>query len=225
MKTFKDSLAAGSDWYNQRPIRERVLIVLTACVLVFVAGWELLVTPVDTRQQQLNNRLQSLTATRNNLISQQETLNSQLATDPSEELRQRLETRQSRLQRLEQQITETTGQLIAPRDMVTLLRNMLAAQQGLQLESMTLHQPTPVYDGAQPERGNQQTGEPLLYAHDVELTVQGGYLDVLAYLQRLEALDERLGWMQLDYQAGAWPKGEATIRVRTLSLDAAWLGV
>jgi len=151
MNAFKDSLAAGSDWYNQRPIRERVLIVVTACVLVFVAGWELLVTPVDTRQQQLNNRLQSLTANRNNLISQQETLNSQLATDPSEEQRQRLETRQGRLQRLEQHITETTGQLIAPRDMVTLLRDML--------------------------------------------TVQGGYLDVLAYLRRLEGLDERLGWM------------------------------
>ena len=85
--------------------------------------------------------------------------------------------------------------------------------------------PTPVYDGAQPEAGNRQAAEPLLYAHDVELTIRGGYLDVLAYLQRLETMDERLGWIQLDYQAGAWPKGEATIRVRTLSLDAAWLGV
>jgi MSHA biogenesis protein MshJ len=225
MSRFTDSLATTAQWYNDRPVRERVLIVVTACVLVFVAGWELLVTPMETRQQQLNNRVQALTATQNSLLSQQETLSNQLASDPSEELRQRLATRQNRLERLDQQITETTGQLIAPRDMVTLLRDMLSAQQGLQLESMILRKPTPVYDGAQPEAGDRQAAEPLLFAHDVELTVRGGYLEVLSYLQRLEAMDERLGWMQLDYQAGAWPKGEATIRVRTLSLDAAWLGV
>jgi MSHA biogenesis protein MshJ len=225
MSRFTDSLATTAQWYNDRPVRERVLIVVTACVLVFVVGWELLVTPMETRQQQLNNRVQALTATQNSLLSQQETLSNQLASDPSEELRQRLATRQNRLERLDQQITETTGQLIAPRDMVTLLRDMLSAQQGLQLESMILRKPTPVYDGAQPEAGDRQAAEPLLFAHDVELTVRGGYLEVLSYLQRLEAMDERLGWMQLDYQAGAWPKGEATIRVRTLSLDAAWLGV
>jgi MSHA biogenesis protein MshJ len=225
MSKLTDSLATTAQWYNDRPIRERVLIVVTACVLMFVLGWELLVTPVETRQQQLNNRVQALTATQNSLLSQQETLNSQLAGDPSEALRQRLASRQSRLERLDQEITETTGQLIAPRDMVTLLRDMLSAQQGLQLESMTLRTPTPVYDGAQPEAVNRQAAEPLLYAHDVELTIRGGYLDVLTYLQRLETMDERLGWIQLDYQAGAWPKGEATIRVRTLSLDAAWLGV
>jgi MSHA biogenesis protein MshJ len=118
MSRFTDSLATTAQWYNDRPVRERVLIVVTACVLVFVVGWELLVTPMETRQQQLNNRVQALTATQNSLLSQQETLSNQLASDPSEELRQRLATRQNRLERLDQQITETTGQLIAPRDMV-----------------------------------------------------------------------------------------------------------
>jgi MSHA biogenesis protein MshJ len=59
----------------------------------------------------------------------------------------------------------------------------------------------------------------------VDITVGGGYLDVLAYLERLEALDERLGWVMVDYDAGQWPDGTARIRVRTLSLEPAWLGV
>ena len=49
--------------------------------------------------------------------------------------------------------------------------------------------------------------------------------DVLAYLRRLEGLDNRLGWVVLEYDAENWPAGEATIRVRTLSLEPAWLGV
>lgn len=224
MNKVTETLATGSQWYNARPIRERALIALTVCVLVFVAGWELLVAPVEARQQQLNNRVQALSAERDSLVSQQHTLNSQLASDPSAELRQRLTARQNRLERLDRQITETAGQLIAPRDMVALLRTMLSAQQPLELEAMVLLAPVPVFDGRQ-GGSREESAEPLLYAHDVELTIQGGYLDVLAYLQRLEAMDDRLGWVQLDYRAGTWPKGEATIRVRTLSLEAAWLGV
>lgn len=225
MSKITERLAAGTQWFNARPIRERALILLTVCVLLLMAGWELLVVPVEAQQQQLTNRVQGLSAERDTLLNQQQTLARQLAGDPSADLRQRLSARQNRLARLDQQITETAGQLIAPRDMVALLRTMLSAQQQLVLESMVLLAPVPVFDGRQESDDKEHAPEPLLYAHDVELKIQGGYLDVLAYLQRLEAMDERLGWMQLEYQAGTWPKGEAAIRVRTLSLEAAWLGV
>lgn len=226
MSKISEQLASGTAWFNQRPVRERALIAVTVCVLVLVLGWELLVAPVEAHKQQLNNRIQTLSATRDNLLSQQETLTRQLATDPSAELRARLSSRQNRLERLDQDITETTGQLIAPRDMVALLRNMLATQPGLALESLVLRAPVPVYEQT-PATGQARSAqpEPLLYAHDVEVTISGGYLTLLNYLERLESMDDRLGWLQLTYNAGTWPKGEATIRVRTLSLDAAWLGV
>jgi MSHA biogenesis protein MshJ len=229
MNKFQQRFEAGAAWFNERPVRERALIMVTACVLLFVIGWELLVTPVLAEKQQLNNRLQTLATTRDNLLGEQETLSAQLASDPSAELRKRLQARQARLDRLDQQISETTNQLIAPRDMVALLRNMLAAQEELTLESLVLRTPEPVYQGeASTESENTEDSEarePLLYAHDVELTVSGGYLDVLHYLEKLETMDERLGWLQLNYEAGEWPGGEARIRVRTLSLEAAWLGV
>lgn len=228
MTKLQNGVQAGANWYNDRPIRERVLIALTTGALVFVLGWELLVAPVLAERQQLDNRMQTLSASRDNLLAEQQTLNSQLANDPSAELRERLQVRQNRLERLNQQISETTGQLIAPRDMVALLRNMLAAQQGLALESLLLREPLPVYDGDQRAGSGSSDNappEPLLYAHDVELTISGGYLDVMNYLEKLEAMDDRLGWLRLNYKAGAWPEGKASIRVRTLSLDAAWLGV
>jgi MSHA biogenesis protein MshJ len=227
MSNVSQPLGNAVAWFNTRPIRERVLITLTVCVLVLVIGWELFVAPVQARRQQLESQVQSLSATRDSLLSQQQTLSSQLARDPSAQLRERLQARQNRLDRLDRQITETTGQLIAPKDMVALLRNMLAAQEGLTLESLVLRQPEPVYgdQGTASDDEQAATPEPLLYAHDVELVISGGYLNVLNYLERLEAMDDRLGWLQLTYQAGDWPGGEATIRVRTLSLEAAWLGV
>lgn len=224
VSSFKHTLSRGADWYNQRPIRERALILATALVLVLLAGWELAVVPAQQAHSQLENRLQALSAERDSLLAQQETLDRQLANDPSQALRSQLSARQQRLDGLNRQISETTGQLIAPRAMVTLLRDILSAQESLELQAMSLQKPTPVFAPGEQEDGDQAV-EPLLYAHDVELRIRGSYLDVLNYLERLEALDERLGWVRLDYEAGDWPSGEAVIRVRTLSLEPAWLGV
>jgi MSHA biogenesis protein MshJ len=38
-------------------------------------------------------------------------------------------------------------------------------------------------------------------------------------------MDDRLGWVSLDYEMLEYPDNEIRIRVRTLSLDRAWLGV
>ena len=50
-------------------------------------------------------------------------------------------------------------------------------------------------------------------------------MDVLAYLETLEAMDARLGWVLLDYDVSEYPDNEIRVRIRTLSLDRAWLGV
>lgn len=226
MTKLRDRLAAGAVWYDDRPVRERTLILVTACVLVVLMGWELLVAPSLVERQQLNREIGTLSDNRDALISEQQSLQQQLATDPSAELRRRLDARRDRLARLDRQIAETTDQLIAPREMVALLREMLAAQQGLELQSLELLSPQPVFETQPGEQDEDaQTAEPLLYAHDVELTIRGSYPDVQVYLEALESMDDRLGWLQLSYDAGIWPQGEATLRVRTLSLEAAWLGV
>ncbi|MBB5322269.1 MSHA biogenesis protein MshJ [Marinobacter oulmenensis] len=226
MTKLRDRLAAGAVWYDDRPVRERTLILVTACVLVVLMGWELLVAPSLVERQQLNREIGTLSDNRDALISEQQSLQQQLATDPSAELRRRLDARRDRLARLDRQIAETTDQLIAPREMVALLRDMLAAQQGLELQSLELLSPQPVFETQPGEQDEDaQTAEPLLYAHDVELTIRGSYPDVQVYLEALESMDDRLGWLQLSYDAGNWPSGEATLRVRTLSLEAAWLGV
>lgn len=220
--------ARAAQWYNLRPIRERALMLLTALVLILVLVWEVGVAPLEQRHQSLENRLQTLAATRDDLLAQQQMLDAQLSTDPSRELRNQLNARQQRLERLNRQIADTTGQLIAPKAMVALLRDILAAQDSLELQALELQSPTPVFAPGPPEQTSQEqqaAPEPLLYAHDVELRIKGSYLEVLHYLERLEAMDERLGWIKLEYSAGDWPSGEAVIRVQTLSLDKAWLGV
>ncbi|MDI9246667.1 type II secretion system protein GspM [Marinobacter sp. CHS3-4] len=231
MSALKQYWEQGANWFNERPIRERALITITVLVLFLVVIWELAVTPVVSRNESLNAQIASLAQQEQALLEQQRSLTQRLASDPSQELKERLASRQARLDRLDAQLAETTGKLIAPRAMVKLLQDILAAQEKLELVRVELLAPTPIFD----QRGQSSAGDgepesdnrsgPLLYAHDVELVIRGGYLNVLEYVQTLEAMDSRLGWVSLDYEMQEYPDNEVRLRVRTLSLDRAWLGV
>ena len=211
-------------WFDERPVRERSLILLTLLALILFAGFELWISPEMERAAQAEAQLRDMQAEHDSLLARQAELQQQLEQDPSAELRRTLEARQQRLERIDHQIAEATGQLIPPRDMVAMLQGMLVTEEALTLEGVQLLPPQPIY-GEEDDDANNESREPLLYAHEVDITVGGRYLDVLAYLERLEALDQRLRWVMVDYGVREWPGGTASIRVRTLSLEPAWLGV
>lgn len=228
---YRQQLDKGAVWFNERPVRERVLLTATALVAVLFIGWELAIAPVMAGNDQLRSRQVSLVDTRESLMEQHALLKEQLASDPSQVLRNQLAARQQRLERLNNELAETTGRLIAPQAMVVLLRDMLAAQDNLELLGVDLLAPVPVFDRESRAAGDEdndsegETQEPLLFAHDAEIVLRGGYMEVLAYLETLEAMDARLGWVLLEYDSSDYPDNQVRIRVRTLSLDRAWLGV
>lgn len=230
MKSLSDSLAQGAHWYDSRPVRERVLILLAILSLVLLAGWQLAVAPVLKANEQLSAQITQARQQAVDWQSQQTLLAGKLEEDPNARMKSQLQSRRQRLASLDQQLAQATDRLISPKAMVALLRNMLAAQQKLKLVKLEVHPPVPVYSDHDDTRNassdaDRPAPKPLLYAHDVVLTTEGAYLDLLGYLQRLENLDQRLGWRELDYKVETFPTGKARIRVRTLSLDKAWLGV
>lgn len=222
MSTFSDSFGRGREWFDQRPVRERVLILSTLLVLLLVVGWELSVAPVLERAERSQAQVSQLAQRAQDWQEQIALLTRKAGEDPNRQLRERLEQRRERLAGLDRQLAQATDGLVSPQAMVALLRNMLAAQQALELVSLELLDPLPVYSG---EEARTDDAEPLMFAHDVELVVSGGYLELLAYLERLEALDQRLGWGELEYQVDTFPNASARLRVRTLSLSRAGLGV
>lgn len=63
----------------------------------------------------------------------------------------------------------------------------------------------------------------LLYRHGVEIVVQGGYLDMIAYMQALEALPVQLFWGAARLDAQQAPEARLTLTLYTLSLDEKWM--
>ncbi|PAU76364.1 MSHA biogenesis protein MshJ [Halovibrio salipaludis] len=213
-----------ADAFLARARRERVLMLVAASALVALGAWQLLVTPVLEARSQVAERIASTQESLEGLTAQEETLLRELEKDPNEPLRERISQLQQRLDRYDQQLEELTTGLISPPEMVTLLRRMLARHDGVALESVSHRAPQPVAVEGQDDGANSEQ-EASLYAHPVEVTVSGGFHDVLAYLRDLEGLDERLGWRSMDYQTQDWPGARVRIRLHTLSLHREWLGV
>jgi MSHA biogenesis protein MshJ len=73
--------------------------------------------------------------------------------------------------------------------------------------------------------GATPTAKPreLLYRHGVEIVLQGSYLDMVNYMEALEALPSQLFWGKAKLDAGQYPNSRLTLTLYTLSLDAKWM--
>jgi MSHA biogenesis protein MshJ len=63
----------------------------------------------------------------------------------------------------------------------------------------------------------------LLYRHGVEIVLQGSYLDMIQYMDALQALPNQLFWGKARLDAGQYPNSRLTLTLYTLSLDTKWM--
>jgi len=66
---------------------------------------------------------------------------------------------------------------------------------------------------------------PLLYRHGVQLVLQGSYLEMIDYLEALEAMPTQLLWGAAALDAGQFPQARLTLTLYTLSLDQKWIAL
>ncbi|MGH8677796.1 MAG: hypothetical protein ACREUQ_05525, partial [Burkholderiales bacterium] len=109
--------------------------------------------------------------------------------------------------------------LVAPNRMTGLLKDMLTRNSRVQLISLKTLEVSALV------RREQTADERSVYKHGIELTLQGGYLDLLDYLAGLERLPWQMFWGQTRIDASDYPKVQMTVMVYTLSLDKNWLEV
>jgi MSHA biogenesis protein MshJ len=168
----------------------------------------------DTRQLEADNALREIQA--------------KLAADPNLTYRQALEAAQASRTQFIQRIDQETSTLVSPEKMKALLQDLLRTQAKLKLVSLESSSAPLALPGDEAAGEKDAKAPPVvMYRHGLQLTLEGGYFELLTYLSSIESSGWRLHWDSLDYEVGEAGAGRARIilELHTLSRDAGWVGV
>jgi MSHA biogenesis protein MshJ len=233
--TLPAGVEAAMSRFDRLSLRERGLVAAAVLAIVImlwtVAMWD----PIAARQQALANELGSLQQT---MVTTAETLDANALNDPATLALKKEEQLRKELAGINSQLASQSAGLIPPERMVQVIQDVLARQHGVTLISLhnkpvtTLARPKPASPAAEPlvttpvsERAVMDAAASGPYVHPVELVIEGSYLDILAYLHALEALDWRFYWKLLELKTVRHPTNRVRIEINTLSMDKDWIGV
>jgi MSHA biogenesis protein MshJ len=111
--------------------------------------------------------------------------------------------------------------LVAPEKMGQLLQQLLRSNGKLKLLSLRT---LPVSGmGPKADAKAAPAQRELLYRHGVEVVLQGGYLDMLDYMEALEGSPQQVFWGRAQLDAHEYPNSTLTLTLYTLGLDEKWM--
>ncbi len=206
-------------------LRERTLIFVAAAALLASLIDSLFLEPLLQQQRRLSEQVVQQQEKMKEVQAQLAALLQAKQADVHSPLRERIHVLQQRIADGEAYLKDRRDKLVPPEKMAALLEQMLSRNSKLQLVSMNTLPPAPFLE--QPPAANGPTAgqEGQVYKHGVQLTVRGGYADLLQYLTALEKLPTRMFWGMAKMNVVEYPAAELTLTLYTLSLDKTWLQV
>ena len=232
---MKRRLQAKLVAFDALSLRERVLVAVCVLAALGFLFQFLFLGPMEQRAKALNQRIEVSRASMAREAGQIAALDKELR-DRDGALKGRVEALKVDLARQNEQFKAVESRLVPPRDMPRLLQGLLAKRAGLQLVSLRSLAPQPVVSAAkaaetaQKPVGAGQTPEASrveggggVYRHGVEVSVQGRYGDLLAYVEELEKLPQKMLWQELHFKVEEYPRTTLSFTVYTLSLETTWL--
>jgi len=219
MSSVTAAFATLRDRIDERNLRERILLLAAALVVLFLI-WDIAIrAPVDQRADAAADRIAQIERDRENLRATERTLRTELEDTAGDDHQDRATALRAEIEAIDERLATRTARVISPAEMVAVLRDMVAADDALTLEALANLGADEVI------AEDRDEGIPRVYRHRVEVVASGDFFALLAYLQRLEGLDWQFQWDELRLETTSYPRARITISLSTLSLEEGWIGV
>jgi MSHA biogenesis protein MshJ len=207
--------------FDARARRERLLLIGAAVAVVWMLGDSLWLTPAFKEWAAARAR-QSTAAAALQRLNAEIAQRGNETRSAEQQLRGEITQARERIAQGDAALRAFGATLVGAAEMVPMLDRLLAQSSGVRLRSMqTL--PRSEVGAATPAAAANTTGG--LYRHGVELSVEGGYADVLAYVRAIESMPQHVLWGGLQLKVEQHPKVVVTLRLYTLSPDRNWLEI
>ncbi len=209
--------------------RERAMVFAAGAVVI---GWLVFTIAIDNelaRYKRLSADLSRQQTTLAQLQTQTAELLRSAAQDPDSTGRARITALKAQIAQFDSELRGVQQGLVPPTRMTRVLEDVLTRNSRVHLVKLKTLPVTALVDReakGEPVRAATQGGaDRLVYKHGIDLTLEGGYLELLDYLTRLEKLPWQMFWARTHIDATQYPRVQMTVTLYTLSLDEAWLVV
>lgn len=206
------------DRIDSATLRERALLFAAAALILVYVAIALFIKPLRDTQRRLSADIAQREVELRTVQAELQRLAQSRGSDPDARNRKRLAELRAELVDLDAKIAFEQKRFTSPERMRTVLEEMLERERRLRLVDLKT---LPISDlsATQGQAGRR------VFRHGVELTLEGSYLDLHAYLKALEGLSTQLYWGRVEMSVGAYPVATLKLTVYTLSFDQAWLVV
>jgi MSHA biogenesis protein MshJ len=205
---------------NRASLRERGLLFLAAVAVLAMVWNHFVMRPLTDRRMAIAN---SLADAREGRASASSGHDPGLA-DRFAALKLREAALGAAIAAADAQLRHAQAGMIAPKEMLGVLTEVLGHQKGLTLVLLHNLPVEPLFAPASGQSGAPSPTGMDPYLHPIELILRGDYLNVLAYLEELESRPWGFQWRRFELTTtdGA---PEYRIEFTTLSMQSNWLGV
>jgi len=188
-------------------LRERGILLAVALLVLYAISNQLFIAPTLQQLQQQRVEITDL-QTKLTALQARAGLLGQNDQDPLAQRNARITELETQLAAQDAQFEAQLGRLVRPQQAAPLLRDVLAQAPGLRLLSLDSTPGAPLLPDS--------TRTARIVRYDLELRVEGGYMNALDYLQRLEQLPWTLFWEGVSLKVGEYPRNEIQLTVYTL---------
>ncbi len=218
---MNDKLKQYEQRFNTQSIRERGLIAISLIAVISFVWWSNYATPKMQKIEALQTENQRIAGEVENTRTIVGDTRQAISAGVYKEKENQLVKLGKDLAALEDQLRVTTIELIDPEKMFQLMNQLIYRDSHLKLLSLKRREVGP----AIPPVNEEDTAEPGIYRHVLEIEFAGKYLDILKYMQKLEALDWKLLWDEIEILSDEHPIVSVKVVISTLSTRKEWVGI
>jgi MSHA biogenesis protein MshJ len=210
--------------FDARAPRERALLGAAVLAALFLLADALWLGPALRDWRAARTELGQAEAQRAGALADAARVQAQQLAQ-AQALRTELAAWRQRVREADAALRERGSALVGPDRMVPLLEQLLAGHGRVRVRAMHSLPRADLLELPATPGAHGTATLPSLYRHGVELTLEGSFADLLAWLRALEASPQRLLWGSLQFKVEQHPRCVLTLRVHTLSLDSHWLEI
>jgi MSHA biogenesis protein MshJ len=191
-------------------LRERVLLLAATVAVLFLSVDSVGLQPTLKAQQVTEERISELEMKLGALRQQAMLLSYKTDEDTLAARYQSRDTLAAELAALDARLGDQLGALVEPAQAADLLEQVLTRHRGLKITSLRASaEPLEAVTGNADQAGK-------LGRYQLDLVLEGGYLDLMRYLEALESMPWKFFWQMVDFRVNDYPRAVSRLQLYTL---------